>query len=313
MRIAIIGAGAVGCWYGAMLTRGGHDVTIVARGAQLEALRSGPLRVRSAAIGDFEVPLRAVADADARPVDLVLLAVKSYDVATALPLLAGWLGPETPVITLQNGVDAPAQVAAQFGPERPVWPGCVYILANVPRPGELVQAAGPNRFVCGDPSGVAHERVAGFAADLSAAGIPAEASSRIASELWQKFGIIVGWNGVLSVLRQPLGVAYADPVTLAFLRDTIAESHAVGRARGIEIAADLADKQIAFMSSFRPDSIGSMAADLFAGKPLELEALNGAVVRLGREAGVPTPMNVAIYASLRPYVHGAPTVKEMPR
>lgn len=307
MKIAIVGAGAVGCWYAALLARAGHDVTLQARGATLAALQARPLRVRSAVFGEADVAVRAVADpSEAAPVELVLLAVKSQGVASTLPSLAGWLGPETPVITLQNGVDAPAQVAAHLGPERAVWPGCVYLLASALTPGEVDQSAGPNRLVFGDPSGREPARATAIAEVIRAAGVDAMATPTILTSLWEKFGIIAGWNGVLSVARQPIGVVFADPVMLAFLRDVIDESHAVGRARGIPLAADLTDKQLAFMAGFAPGAYGSMATDLFAGRPLELEALNGAVVRLGREAGVPTPYNAAIYAALRPYVNGPP-------
>ena len=306
MKIAIIGAGAVGCWYAALLTRAGHDVCLQARGATLAALRAGPLRVRSALLGDVDVAVRAVADpSEAGPVDIVLLAVKSQGVVSTLPSLPGWLGADTPVITLQNGVDAPAQVAAHLGPDHPVWPGCVYLLASALTPGEVVQSAGPDRLVFGDPSGRATERTEALAQLLRAAGVDAVATPTILASLWEKFGMIAGWNGVLSVARQPIGVVFADPVMLAFLRAVIDESHAVGRARGIPLAANLTDKQLAFMAGFAPGAYGSMVTDLFAGRPLELEALNGAVVRLGREVGVPTPHNLAIYAALRPYVNGA--------
>lgn len=305
MRFAVIGAGAVGSWYAALLTRAGNDVTVVARGSQLQALSQGPLKVDSAQLGAFAIPLRVVSDpADVAPVDVVLVAVKSQDIEGIAGRLGPLLGPDTIVITQQNGVDAPELIGAQIGRDR-VWPGCVYLLSKLTAPGMLVQAQGPNRFEFGNPAGDVGERGQRLAEVLHQAGIPTTISPRILISLWEKFGIIAGWNGVLSVMRQPLGVVYADPIALEFLRGTIEESHEVGRARGIGLAPDLTDRQIAFMATFPPGSMGSMANDLLAQRPLELEALNGAVVRLGREVRVPTPLNYAIYASLRPYRFGA--------
>lgn len=304
MRIAVLGAGGVGAYFGALLARADEDVTLLARGAQLQALRARPLEVSSVLSGDFSVTVRAVDDPQAiGPVDVVLLCVKSYDTHGALPLVAPLLGPNTVTLSLQNGLGGFEALVALAGRDR-VLGSVAYINSCIEAPGRVVHRSGPNRIVFGEIDGGASARVSALHEVLRKAGIAAEISRDVMVSLWEKLAVICGYSGVLALTRQTIGVVREDAETRALLRETMAEVVALAQRRGVALPDDLPATQLAYLDRFEPHARSSMDRDLETGRPLEVEALNGWVVRQGRELGVPTPANFAIYAALRPFVHG---------
>jgi 2-dehydropantoate 2-reductase len=305
MRIAVMGSGGVGGYFGGLLARGGEDVTFVARGAHLDALRTRGLTVQSRLVGDFTHAVSATDDSAAiGPVDLVLLCVKTYDLDAAATRLPPLIGPGTVVLPLQNGIDASPRLARILGAD-PVLGGVAYVIATRVSPGVIVHL-GLNRIVFGEyPRGVSPraERVRDA---LQRAGATAEVHPDIRVPLWEKLVVLAASGGAMAMTRLPIGPIRDCPEASALLRAVIDEAVAVGRAVGIPLPADCVERHWATLQGLDRSARGSMSHDILAGRRLELEALNGAVVRLGREAGVPTPLNFAVYAALKPYAEGAP-------
>lgn len=306
MRCAVVGAGAVGGYYGAKLAHAGVDVSLVARGAHLEAIAQRGLWVWSP-LGDLEVHPRAVADPAAiGPVDLVLYAVKAYHNAAALPLLRPLVGSGTVVLTLQNGVSSPDEVARVVGADH-VLAGPTYIATALRAPGIIEQTGTHRRIVFGELQGGPEpsERVRAIAALLAAADIQAEPVADARVPLWEKFTYLAPFAAVTGAARQPAGVVWSTPALRATIDAAFAETEAVARAEGIAIAPDLRDRIRQYMDVLPPATRSSLLIDLQAGNRLELEALAGDVVKRGARLGVPTPIMATLAAVLTPYVNGA--------
>jgi 2-dehydropantoate 2-reductase len=309
VHFGVIGAGAVGGYYAALLARAGSRVSVIARGAHLEAIRRDGLRIASEAVGDFTAALGAESDpARVGPVDCVVLAVKTYDNATALPLIGPMLGPETTVLTLQNGVDSANDVAAVVGEARTL-AGPTYIATALESPGLIRQTGSHRRIVFGEVFGERREvtpRVRAIERVMKAADIHAEAVADARVPLWEKFIHLAPFAAFTGAARLPIGPICGDPESKAIYLQAVAEVEAVARASGIAVAPDMPTRVGAYMDSIPPSTRSSLLIDLSQGKRIEVESLAGAVVRRGRALGVPTPMMAALYAVLKPWVGGSP-------
>ncbi len=301
LRIAVVGAGAVGGYYGAMLARAGHDVGFVARGAHGEAIRGKGLTIRRFD-GEFTVKAAATPNpAELGPADLVLLAVKNYDNDTALPLLRPLVGPGTTVLTLQNGVDSPDEAAAVVGRDA-VLGGAAYIATAIAEPGVIEQTGSYQRIAFGEvfaPGPRISDRVARIAKVLDGAGIEALPAADGRVQLWEKFIYLAAMSGMTGAARQPLGVVRGDPVTRRRLFAAIREVEAVARAEGVPVALDIVNRLSVFVDGVPASMRSSLLIDLSAGRRIEVEALQGSVVRRAARLGVPVPIMETLYAVLR--------------
>jgi 2-dehydropantoate 2-reductase len=306
VRFAVVGSGAVGGYYGAMLARSGCSVSFVARGAHLDAIRARGLHV-AGPLGAFTVEAPAESDsARIGPVDVVLFAVKNYDNATALALLPPLMGPDSVVLTLQNGVDSAEEVARNVGERAPL-AGPTYIATALEAPGVIRQTGTHRRIVFGEVFGPAAEpsaRVLALASVLQRADIQAEAVADARPALWEKFAYLAPFAGFTGAARLPIGPLWADAGIQETFLAAVAEVAAVARASGVAVPTDLSGRLRAYAERLPPDTRSSMLIDLSQGKRIEVEALQGTVVRRGRALGVPTPIMATLYAVLKP--HGGP-------
>lgn len=300
MRIAVFGAGGVGGYLGARLARAGEDVVFIARGRQLRALQAEGLRVRSPD-GDFALsPVEAEENpADVGPVDLILLAVKSWQVTGAARGSLPMLGPETFVLPLQNGVEAAGQVAAVLGPER-VLKGLVRIISHVGQPGEIVHVGVEPSVDFGEWDNRRSDRALKLLEVFRRSGVRAEIPRDIDAALWKKLLFVASSGGLGATTRAPIGVIRRVPETRRLLERAMREVLDTARARGIGLKERLIPNSMAFVDTLPGEGTASLQRDIAAGRPSELEAWNGAVVRMGAEAGVPTPVHGFIYACLLP-------------
>jgi 2-dehydropantoate 2-reductase len=304
MRFAILGSGAVGGYYGAKLARAGHDVTFIARGAHLRAIRERGLQVRSPMLGDFTVTARAEDDTSrVGPVDVVLVAVKTYDNPTALPMLPPMLGPSSVVLTVQNGVDSAGEVAAVVG-EGPVLGGTTYIATALAEPGVIEQTGTHRRIVFGEVFGPlprTTERVRRIHEALAGADIQSDAVGDGRIPIWEKFIFLVSLAGFTGAARLPIGPIWADPVIRAQFLEGCREVERVARAEGVPVAADRVQQIEAYVAGIPGTMRSSLLIDLAAGKRIEVEALQGSVVRRAQRTGVPVPIMTTLYAVLKPW------------
>jgi 2-dehydropantoate 2-reductase len=307
MKIAVIGAGAVGGCYGAWLALAGHDVTMIARGENLEAIRANGFRVRSAT-GDLVVRVRAESDPSrVGPADLVLFAVKTYSNRDAFPLVPPLVGPGTAVLSLQNGVDSADELSTIVGPE-PILAGTAYIAATLVEPGVVEHVGTARRIVFGEAYGdrTITERVSRIRKVLAGADIEAEAAADSRVPIWEKFIFLAPLAALTAAARLPIGPAWAQPAFRETYDRAMAEVEALARHAGIPVAADVRAQKLRYLDASPPTMRSSMMVDITSGRPLELEALVGSVVRRGRDAGIPTPVMSTLYAVLKPFEHGAP-------
>ncbi|HTL43531.1 MAG TPA: 2-dehydropantoate 2-reductase [Vicinamibacterales bacterium] len=306
MRIGILGSGAVGGYYGARLARAGHDVVFIARGAHLEAIRARGLEIRSP-LGDFVANAAAEEHTDrVGPVDLVIVAVKAYDNTSALPMIRPLLGTHTAVLTLQNGVDSASDVAAVATEARTLG-GTTYIATALEAPGLIVQTGTHRRVVFGEVFGELprlSDRVRRIQSAMLDADIQAEAVADARVPIWEKFILLASVAGFCGASRLPIGPLWADPVTRACFIDACREVERVARAEGVPVAADVIERIPAYVDSIPGTMRASLLIDLSQGKRIEVEALQGAVVRRGQRAGVPTPIMSTLYAVLKPHAAG---------
>jgi 2-dehydropantoate 2-reductase len=309
MRFAILGSGAVGGYYGARLAQAGHTVTFIARGAHLAAIREHGLQIRSPMLGDFTV--RAAAEEDTRrvgPVDVVLLAVKAYDNDTALPLIPPMMDPGTTVLTIQNGVDSPSEVASVVG-EAPVLGGTTYIATAIAAPGVIEQTGTHRRIVFGEVFGDLPretERVRCIHEALAGAGIQSEAAPDGRVPIWEKFIFLVALAGFTGATRLPIGPVWNDAFIRAQFLDGCREIERLARAEGVDVAADRIPQIERYIASIPGTMRSSLLIDLSQGKRIEVEALLGSVVRRAGRLGVPAPIISTLYAVLKPYAGGSP-------
>jgi 2-dehydropantoate 2-reductase len=309
MRVAVMGSGGIGGYFGGKLAAVGEDVTFIARGAHLAAIQRNGLQVKSVA-GDFHVKPKATDDpATVGLAELVLFCVKGYDTETAAIAARPLVGPDTTVLCLQNGVDNEEKLARIMG-ERHILAGVVHILSTISAPGVVTQTAGPRSIKCGETDGHVSPRVLRIVEVLTNAGISAEASSKILVDLWEKYLFICAHGGVTALGRMGIGEILGCPETAQFYREVMEEIAAVGRAKGVALPADAVERAIAFAGKLQPEMRSSLAHDLERGNRLEVDTLMGAVVRYGAEVGVPTPLNSAIYACLLPHHRRAEAQRE---
>ena len=300
MRVAVFGAGALGSYYGARMAVGGADVSLIARGPHLDAIRERGLTIVTPE-GTSRHELPASEDPAAiGPVDVVLFGVKSYDTESAATRLGPLLRDGTAVVSLQNGVDNEEKIAAAVGWEH-VLGGSAYILAAVREPG-IVEASGPRSIVFGEwTGGEPSDRVLAILDICQRGGIPARTAPDVRVAKWEKFTLLVAFSGMTASTGLPLGAIREAPAARAMLRELMAETWTVGRAAGVDLADDLVDRQFALLDSQDYDASTSLLHDRQTGHRMELEALQGTVRRLGREHGVATPATDAAYAIIEPW------------
>jgi len=299
MRIAVVGAGGVGGLFGALLSRVGEEVAFVARGAHLEAIRRDGLRVESP-LGSFTARAQASDDPAALgTADAVLVAVKTWQVKEVAPRLRPLLGPATVVVPMENGVEAAGELEAALGPG-PVAGGLCHVLAWIEGPGAVRHAGFAPRVTLGEMAGGGSERLERLAAALRRAGMEAAVVADIRTALWEKFLFIDPLSSVGAAARVPVREMLSVPETRALLVAAMREVEALGRARGARLAADVVERTLTRVEGLPPEATASMQRDVLAGKPSELHEQTGAVVRLGRAAGVPVPVHEALYGALLP-------------
>ncbi len=304
MKIAIMGSGGVGGYLGARLAAAGQDVTFIARGAHLAAMKSGGLRVYSE-LGDVELSAVSATDdpAQAGPADVVVFAVKLYDMEAAAAATRPLLGRGTVVIPFVNGVDAPAVLAPALGEEH-VALGVIRIAAVIESPGTIRHTGKLCDSIVGSLRPEQRETVAAFQQALSAAGVACRVADDIRTEMWKKMVFIASFGGMTAVTRAPCGVFRGDPELAELFRRSLTEAAAVGRACGAALPESLADDIWSFVQGLPGGMRSSLQHDLENGRRLELPWLSGALVRLGREHGIETPVHAFIAAVLGPWVGG---------
>ena len=306
MRIAVIGAGGIGAIYGASLAKAGADVTFVARGAHLAAMRERGLKIEGDR-GEMHIsPTQATDDpSDIGPVDIVLFCVKLWDVESAGAAIRPMVGPETAVIPLQNGVDAHERLIPVLGREA-VMGGTAFVTGSIVAPGVVRQTGTYQRVTFGELDRTISPRGERLAQLCAAAGFEGVLSPDVLVPLWDKFTMLVPLANVNALTRAPLGKYRADPASWSLVLGSVHETVAVGRAEGVNLAPDAADKAIALIRSMPDHHMTSMGNDLLRGNRLELPWFAGKVVELGRKHGVPTPVNGFVYAALKLYANGPP-------
>jgi 2-dehydropantoate 2-reductase len=303
MRIAAMGAGGVGGYFGARLQQAGHDVVFFARGKHLEALRRDGLTVESA-LGSARLPVKVFDDpAEAGVVDVVLFAVKLWDTENAAERLRPVVGPDTVVIPFQNGVESVSRLRAFF-PEKAVMGGAAYIGTRVKAPGVIEHSGEMARLQFGPVVPAQRAAAEAFLDGCRKAGIQAEIPDDIVKALWEKFVFLVGLSSATAATRMPIGAVRADPDMRWLLEQAMRETWRVGRARGVALADDFVERRLAFADGLHPDMKASLLHDLEHGGRLEAPWLCGAVARMAREAGEEAPVNRTVYAALKAYMDG---------
>ncbi len=300
MKIAIYGAGGVGGYYGAVLARAGHEVALIARGAHLETIRSSGIAVESP-LGDFTVRPAAATDDPGQigPVDAVIVAVKAMHLPTISTGIGPLLAPATLVVPLLNGIDAHEGLLAAVGRER-MGRGLTRIISEIAAPGRIRHVGIDPYVALAEYGGGTSPRVARLVTALRGAGVQAEAPPDIDAALWLKFLLVCSLGGMGAVCRVPLGGIRRTPASRELLRRAMEEIAAVAAARGVSLPADVVGRAMALADTFPAEGTSSLQRDIEAGRPSELDAWSGAVVRIGATVGVPTPVHSFIHAVLLP-------------
>ena len=301
MRFGIVGTGGVGAYFGGRLAQAGESVAFVARGAHLAAMREHGLRVDSVA-GDFVVAPVEATDEPARigPVDVVLVAVKAWQVRETARTLGPLLGPQTFVVPLQNGVEAADQLAEVLGGERVIG-GLCKIVSAIVAPGHVRHSGVAPRVEFGERDGRKSDRVEALRQAFERAqGLSVVVPDDVEAAIWEKFLFIAPVSGVGAVTRQPIGGMREVPQTRELIERAMFEVAALARARGVDLPDAAVARNMRYVDGLPPDATASMQRDIMDGRPSELEQQNGAIARLGAEAGVPVPVNAFLYAALLP-------------
>jgi len=304
MKIAIVGTGGVGGYFGARLANAGADVHFIARGRHLQAIREDGLAVESA-LGNITVkPANATDDpAAVGPVDLAIVAVKLYDTEATAAAMTPLVGPKTTVLSLQNGVTANDTLARAFGRERLIGGSCS-IAAVIGRPGVIRHTGTMASMAFGEWDGRRTPRVEALLAACTKAGIDATLADDIDAVIWSKFVFLSAFSGICCTLRLPIGPIREDPETRALLRRATEEVFTIARRKGVRLADDLIEKRMAFANGLPAEMYASMYHDLAAGKRLELKWLSGTVVEMGRALKVPTPAQESFWLALKLHADG---------
>ena len=299
MKIVIFGTGGVGGYFGGRLARSGEEVVFIARGEHLRAIRAGGLRVDSSA-GDFVInPARATDDVDeVGEVELVILGVKAWQVPEAARAIKPLIGAHTTVLPLQNGVDAVSQLVAELGAENVIG-GLCRIVSYVVEPGHIRHAGFEPSIIIGELDNRHTDRIAQVEQVFKRAGLNISIAEDIQVALWTKFLFIASFSGVGAMANAPAGVIRSDPKWRGQILNAMKEIYELAHARGVKLPPDSVDKVMSAVDGLPEDATSSMQRDIAVGKPSELESQNGAVVRMGREAGVEVPTHELIYQALR--------------
>ena len=307
MKIAVMGSGGVGGFVGGRLANVGCDVRFVARGAHLAAMRDYGLRIENDTQGNIHVPKVRVSDDPAAlaPVDLVLLAVKLRDTESAAQAIRPLVGQHTAVLSLQNGVTKDDILRREFG-DTAVMGGVTYCATRIARPGVIEQTGSMQRVIIGEYDGARSERAELLLQWLLRAGLAAELSTDIRRTLWEKFVFLVGLSSATATMRVRIAPILANPQARAFFYEVMRETIAVGRSLGVALPENYAEQRLAFTATVPQDMTSSLHHDLEAGRPLEVEWLAGAVVTLGKQQGIPTPMCRAAWDILALHAQGHP-------
>ncbi|NQW08723.1 MAG: 2-dehydropantoate 2-reductase [Alphaproteobacteria bacterium] len=310
MRIVVMGAGGVGGYFGAYLAQAGHDVAFVARGTHLEAMRASGLRLEGSR-GDIVLPAvtatddpKALAATLGGPADVVLFTVKLYDTESAGATIRPIVGPDTMVITLQNGVDGADRLASVLD-EGAVLGGAAYVSALITEPGIVRYTSDMSKIVFGELDGRMSERATVFRDACLAAGFEAQVSADIRATLWEKFVLLATNSALTTLVRRPAGDLYHDDDILVLAEAMMREVEAVARAEGIAVADDVVERSLALSKSFPPGMYASMYYDLSRGRRMELAGLSGLVARRGAALGVPVPHHFMVWCALKPWMDGA--------
>jgi 2-dehydropantoate 2-reductase len=306
MKIAIIGSGGIGGYFGARLAASGEDVTFVARGAHLDAMNTNGLKVLSA-LGDLHLP-KVEATNDTKTIgqaDVVMIAVKLWATEEAAQSAKPLIGPQTVAVSFQNGVVAVDTLVPILGKAH-VMGGVANIAALIEAPGVIRHNGTMANLFFGELDGSRSARSQGFCEACKKAKINTELVADMHRAIWEKFVRLVTLSAITSLTRMPAGPLRADPDTRALLQQVMEEVIAVGRAKGVKFEADIAAKQMSNIDSIPPTMVASMCGDLRRGNRLELPWLSGTVAKLGKELGIPTPANQFVYAALKLYANGRP-------
>jgi len=293
MKIAMMGSGGVGGLIGARLAHAGCDVSFIARGAHLAAMRSHGLTLESP-VGNVHLPKPRVTDdpGSLGPVDLVIFSVKLWDTEAAARQILPLIGPETGVISLQNGVKKDDILRPIVG-EKALMGGVAYMGTAISRPGVIQHTGTMQRVVFGEYDGRRSKRAEALLEWCRKGGLDAAISDDIRRTLWEKFAFLVAMAAVTATIRLPIGPIRSHPMTRKFYLDAIREAAAVGRAHGVRLPEDFAEERMAFVDTLPATMTASLHHDLERGNPLEVEWLSGSVVELGAAVGVPTPVHRA--------------------
>jgi len=305
MRIAIMGSGGVGGYVGVRLAAAGEDVTFIARGAHLAAIRERGLRIESA-LGDLTLSPAAATDdpATVGPVDLVIFAVKLYDTEAAAEAARALIGPATGVVTLQNGVDSVAVLSSVLGAGHVIG-GVAHIASTIAAPGLIRHTGTLARLQVGELEGGHSERVAALSEALDRAGVDHQVSDDIARDIWAKMVFLATFSGLTALTRLPIGPIREDPETRALYEAGLTEALAVAHARGIALPADFVARTLTRTDQLPAAMKSSLLHDLENGRRLELPWLSGAIVRMGAELGIATPIHGFIATALKLHAEGA--------
>lgn len=305
MRIVIVGSGGMGGYFGAKLAKCGQDVTLMARGTHLAAMQKDGLTIQSAVEGEWNVQVNAVESAEGLPTpDIILLCVKSYDTEKGVELVAPIIGPETGVISLQNGIDNEEKIDKVLGGGHAMG-GVAYVFSNIQSSGVIAHRQF-GKIVFGELGKATSDRAESFLEACKKASIPVELSPDIQKALWQKFIYQTAQGGTTAVTRLPIKYLREVPETRRLWEMQIEELFATSVAAGISFESDFLDKAAQFVESLDPTNTSSLYQDLVNGKPLELDAFHGQAITRGARWGVPTPTLSAVDAALRPHLHGTP-------
>ncbi len=304
MKIAIMGAGGIGGFYGGLLAKAGEDVAFIARGPHLDAMRNNGLRVLSH-FGDFDLPTLNATDDPAQvgPVELVVMTTKAYGLEAAARAIQPLVGAETVVLPLLNGVEIAERIGIVIGGKH-LLGGLAKISSAIAEPGVIRQTTPFQQLLFGEFSGEPSHRARAVEGVLKGAQIDAVLTPHIERELWHKFILLTAMAGVCAITRHTVGPVRSDPDTRDLLGGCMREVEAVARQKKVDLAQGVVVDTLAFIDGVSPENKPSMLLDLERGKPLELDALNGTVVRMGTELGVPTPVNQFIYAALKLHADG---------